>query len=174
MELSTAISLIENAIVKSSEPQRWADLGAGDGFFTRALASLIPNGSTVVAVDKNSSSLKSIQDSFRQVKIAAYHGDFTSLTWGENFSGVLMANALHYVRAQTDFLTKLKVKLSDSGRILVVEYERTQANPWVPYPITLGKLQEIGAAAGFSSVAKLGETSSMYDHAMIYSACLIQ
>jgi ubiquinone/menaquinone biosynthesis C-methylase UbiE len=174
MEPSTATHLLERAIVKSSEPQRWADLGAGDGFFTRALASVIPKDSSVLAVDKNASSLKSIQDTFGQIKVETRHADFTSLTWGEHFDGILMANALHYVGNQTEFLTKLKVKLSYSGRLVIVEYERRQVNPWVPYPIPLGKLQEIGAAAGFSSVEKLEETTSSYDNAMIYSACLVQ
>lgn len=174
MERSTAVRLIQKGILKLSEPQRWADLGAGEGFFTRVLASLIPNGSTVVAVDNNSSSLRSIQEGASEVKVSVHIGDFTSLTWGENFEGILMANALHYVKDQRDFLTKLTAKLSPSGRLLIVEYERRQANPWVPYPISLGKLKEIGAEAGFSSVEKLEETSSIYDNARIYSACLLQ
>jgi len=173
MEPSTAIRLIEKGVPKSPEGQRWADLGAGDGFFTHALASILSNGSSVLAIDKNSSYLKSIQR-FDQVEVEVRQGDFTSLTWGENFDGILMANALHYVYNPRDFLTKLKVKLSHSGRLVIVEYERKQANPWVPYPIPLGKLQQIGATAGFSSIEKMEETSSIYDNATIYSACLLQ
>ena len=174
MELTTGIHLIERGILKSPEPQQWADLGAGDGFFTRALAAVVPKGSSIVAVDKNSSSFKSILGTPSHVEVEVRQSDFTSLTWGENFDGILMANALHYVTDQRIFLTKLKAKLSHSGRLLIVEYERRQANPWVPYPIPLGKLQEIGMTAGFSSVEKLDETSSVYDNVMIYSACLLQ
>lgn len=174
MELSTAIHLIEKGVLRSRQPQHWVDLGAGDGLFTRALATAIPNGGSIKAVDKNSLSLKSIQWNTKNVTLTIHEDDFLSLTWGENFHGIQIANALHYVRDQRDFLTKLKVKLSPSGHLLIVEYERLQPNPWVPYPITFGKLQELGTAAGFSSIEKLEQTDSIYDRATIYSACLIR
>lgn len=173
MEVATGIRLIDRGVLKSGEPQRWADLGAGSGFFTRALASVVTKGSSIVAVDKNSSSLNSMPWDSSKVTLLVYPGDFTSLTWGENFDGILMANALHYVSAQSDFLKKLKVKLSPRGRLLIVEYERRVPNPWVPYPIAFEKLREEAAVAGFSQMEKLDETTSAYDHVAIYSACLI-
>lgn len=174
MEISTAIRLIEKGVPGSLEPQRWADLGAGDGLFTSALVSILPKGSSVVAVDKNMSSLKSIQIASGHTGVTVHLGDFTTLTWGRNFDGILMANALHFVQEQTDFLMKLRSTLSHSGQLLIVEYERREANRWVPYPISLGKLKETGATAGFSSVEKLDESRSIFDHAIIYSACLLQ
>ena len=172
MELATGIRLINRGVLKTQEPQRWADLGAGNGFFTRALAAIIPKGSSVLAVDKDLPSLSSIPWESKDVELLGHQGDFTSLSWGETFDGILMANALHYVRTQPDFLRKLKVKLSPQGRLLIVEYERTQANPWVPYPIAFEKLKEGANVAGFSGVEKLEETTSTYDRVMIYSACL--
>lgn len=51
MNASDAIKLIEKGVT-AMQPQRWADLGCGSGTFTRALASLLPAGSKVIAVDK--------------------------------------------------------------------------------------------------------------------------
>jgi ubiquinone/menaquinone biosynthesis C-methylase UbiE len=174
MEASTAIRLISKGISKSTEPQQWCDLGAGNGLFTRALSSLLPINSSILAVDKNETSLKSIQFNTIDVSLSIRADNFTSIELGENYDGILMANALHYVSDQHNFLKELKTKLKLSGRLLIVEYERRQANQWVPYPIAFGKLKELGEKSGFSSVEKLEESPSMYDHATIYSALLIR
>ena len=120
MELSAAIHLIKKGIQESNEPQRWADLGAGDGLFTRALGSVLPVNSTIVAIDQNASSLKSIDWNFKSVSLQIISGNFVSISWGEGFDGILMANALHYVNAQVNFLSKLKTKVSQTGRLVII------------------------------------------------------
>ena len=61
MELSTAIALIRKGIRNESiEPQVWADLGAGSGLFSRALATLLPPASKIYAVDRDQASLNEI------------------------------------------------------------------------------------------------------------------
>ncbi len=172
MELSTAIHLIERGILNSNESQRWADLGAGNGLFTRALGSLLPINSSIVAVDQNAAALKSIQWDIRNVSLTTQVDNFASITWGEDFDGILMANALHYVKDQIQFLTKAKTKLSPVGRILIVEYERQRANSWVPYPITFAQLKEMAMKVGFSHIEKLEEVPSIYDRGSIYSSIL--
>ncbi len=52
MELSTAINLIDTTHLTTQTAQRWADLGAGSGLFTRALASYLQPGSSILAVDE--------------------------------------------------------------------------------------------------------------------------
>src|ERR1043166_74009 len=115
MEFSTAIRLIENGISKSPEPQRWADLGAGNGLFTRALATQLPFQSSIVAVDQNASSLKSLLWDNKSVSLTMQVGNFTSISWGEDFDGILIANALHYVEDQLTFLMNLRRRLSPAG-----------------------------------------------------------
>jgi precorrin-6B methylase 2 len=43
---------------------RWADLGAGEGAFTLALADLLGPGAHITAIDKDERALKSIKDRF--------------------------------------------------------------------------------------------------------------
>jgi trans-aconitate methyltransferase len=172
MEFSTAIRLIKDGISKSVAPQRWADLGAGDGLFTQALGSVLPASSSVLAIDQNAGSLKSIAWYFKSVSLRTHNGDFTLMNWGDRLDGILMANALHYVKDQVNFLSELKNKLAVPGRVLIVEYDRRQANTWVPYPIPFKKLMELGEQSGFSSINKLEEVPSVYDGATIYSAIL--
>ena len=108
MELSNAIKLIE-AGVNKTQPGTWADLGAGAGLFTRALATLLPKGSTIYAVDANKSALEKIKatDGIELIKINA---DFEHLTEAKistasdvrdnprDLNGILMANSLHFVK----------------------------------------------------------------------------
>src|SRR5207237_9801429 len=56
MELHTAIELIKPGITPVQNA-RWADLGCGQGLFTRALAQIIGKESTIYAVDANSHAL---------------------------------------------------------------------------------------------------------------------
>lgn len=172
MELSTAIELIKGGVSNSDLSQRWADLGAGEGLFTRALASVLPNDSSILAIDQNAGLLKSVDLNFKSASLQTHKGDFTELNWGENFDGILMANALHYVKDQINFLHALKAKLVASGRLIVVEYENRQANAWVPYPIDFIKLKEVGYRSGFSSIGRLEDAPSIYGGGKIYSALL--
>ena len=51
MTHNEAVSFIQNT-VRASVPESWADLGCGNGTFTRALIDLLPQGSHVTAVDR--------------------------------------------------------------------------------------------------------------------------
>src|SRR2546428_3107720 len=59
MDSDDAVALLKAAVPR--EPGVWADLGAGTGTFTRALASLLPGG-RVYAVDQNARSLSKLNN----------------------------------------------------------------------------------------------------------------
>jgi 2-polyprenyl-3-methyl-5-hydroxy-6-metoxy-1,4-benzoquinol methylase len=173
MELHIAIGLIENGVEQSSSPQVWADLGAGNGLFTRALSTLLSNGSVIHAIDKDGKALKSIDLHNKDVKLNTLELDFTSKTIPlESLDGIIMANALHYVADGMTFVSMLKNMLKPSGRLVIIEYDSTTSNQWVPYPVSFKMLQNFAHEAGFSSVIKLGSQNSIYSEALIYSAIL--
>ncbi len=45
-------------------------------------------------------------------------------------------------------LAELVAWLRPGGRVVLVEYDRRNANPWVPYPIAVSRLTELADAAG--------------------------
>lgn len=172
MELNTAIALIEKGVSKNTEKEVWADLGAGHGLFTRALATLLPMGSTLLAVDKDAKSLRTIEIS-DDIILEKIQLDFnTEILDTEQLNGILMANFLHYINDKKSFLLGIKKKLKAYGRIILVEYERDKANPWVPYPINYISLQKLSEDCGFGSIHKIGEVPSRYQQGTIYSALL--
>jgi 2-polyprenyl-3-methyl-5-hydroxy-6-metoxy-1,4-benzoquinol methylase len=173
MELHIAIALIEKGVEQNSSPQVWADLGAGNGLFTSALSTLLSKGSVIHAIDKDGKALKSIDLHNTDVKLNTLELDFTSKAIPlQSFDGIIMANALHYVADGMTFMKSLKSKLKPSGRLIIIEYDRTTSNQWVPYPVSYKVLQHFAKETGFSSVIRLGSQNSIYGNAPIYSAVL--
>ena len=112
MELNTAIRLIEKGVATSNIQQVWADLGAGTGTFTKALATLLSEGSTVYAIDQDSTALSSIVLLSADIVLKKIQADFstTELEIGQ-LDGVLMANSFHFIPDKESFLHRLKKEL---------------------------------------------------------------
>jgi len=168
MDLQTAVGLIEKG-VDSKNTQAWADLGAGDGLFTKALSKALPRGSSIVAIDKNSSSLSKIQvEPGIQLQTKALDFVATALALND-LDGILMANSLHYVKDQAKFLSDLKKHLKPSGRFIIVEYNTDRWNQWVPYAISFETLQSLNAG----DTIKLADAPSAYHKEGMYAAQIL-
>ncbi len=107
MTTREANSLVKNDRIPTRSIARWADLGCGDGLFTHALASFLPAGSTIYGVDK-SSGLKP-QTTTSGVNIIPVKADFiTDPLPFDSLDGIIMANALHYVKDKNRFSSKIE------------------------------------------------------------------
>ena len=169
MSPADARALITHPSLASGGAQTWADLGCGNGTFTVALASQLPPGSVVHAMDVDADVLKGVPPRRGGVDITTRVGDFTEFPWPfEALDGVLMANALHYVRDQAAFLPRLDA-YARRRRVLLVEYDTEQANPWVPYPLGYAAAVELFRTCGYG-VTALGRRRSAYRRAEIYGA----
>jgi len=172
LEHTTAITLIKKGIQPTSIPQTWADLGAGTGLFTKALSTLLPAGSIIYAIDQEAKALKGITIPSKEILLHKVAIDFVNDPIDvEPLDGILMANALHFVNDKIAFMAKVRQIVKPSARIVIVEYDRDTANPWVPYPISHQTLQRFAAEIGLSPT-KVGTAPSKYDGASIYSAVL--
>lgn len=170
MTESEAAKLIESGLTTTS-PQRWADLGCGSGVFTRALASLLPSGSQIIGVDVNQSS--SPEGLLNGVELTFVKSDFTRLDFSnQSFDGFLLANSLHYVVDQADFLEALISRLNLAGRLIIVEYDTNNSNQWVPFPVSYSKLTSMVQSIGQGQISKIGERQSIYQQGLIYSSVI--
>lgn len=166
-----AVKLIEGGVDRTVGAQVWIDLGAGSGTFTRAIAELIGPEGKVYAVDRNKQILKSIPVAKNGATIVTVVKDFTGNLALEKADGILIANALHFVRNKIPFLEKLKSWLKPGGRLIIVEYDITSANQWIPYPVSFVMLEEISSRSGFS-LTKIGEHPSQYHEFGMYAAVM--
>jgi ubiquinone/menaquinone biosynthesis C-methylase UbiE len=154
VEVPQAIHLIEGAI--SGEGGVWADLGCGDGTFTLALADRLGAAGRIYAVDNDARALSRLRRrAANRANVIPVPGDFTQpiafAGWDGALDGLLFANALHYVARPENVLAGWVLRLIPGGRVVFVEYDRRAANPWVPYPISPSRLEQVAAAAGLST-----------------------
>jgi len=172
VEQHEAIALIGAGVNKAGGV--WADLGAGSGVFTQALAALIGSSGTVYAVDRNVASLRDVSRSGNRGDIAeilTVVGDFTQPLDLPTLDGVVLANALHYVpyADQSAVMRRVASMVVAGGPIVVVEYDRRSANQWVPYPISPDELTTLASTAGLDPPVVLATQPSQYT-GTIYSA----
>ncbi len=169
MQHEHAVEMLAHASIGDEINQRWADLGCGTGTFTRALASILPRDSTIYAIDMDKIALREMPGHYARTKIITVHGDFATDPLPAPLHGVLLSNALHFVKDQAAFIEKAAAVLVPSGSFILVEYDTDVASPWGPYPLSYAKVKSLFGNAGFTSIIRLGERQSIYGKAMIYS-----
>jgi SAM-dependent methyltransferase len=156
------VALIEDGVGDGGG--RWADLGAGEGAFTLALADLLGPNAQIVAVDKDARALRGIGHGI-ETRVA----DFTKPLDLHDLDGIVMANSLHYVRDKQPVLQAVRAMLRPGGRLIIVEYGADRGNPWVPYPFTYSRWETMAARAGFKNTRLLKTVPSRWLGSM-YSA----
>jgi len=156
------VALLKDGV---SEPGgRWADLGAGEGNFTRALVDLLGPEAHITAVDRDAGALRAIGGDI-ETRVA----DFTRPLDLHDLDGVVMANSLHFVRDKQPVLEAVRRMLRPGGRLIIVEYGTDRGNPWVPHPFTFEQWEKMAAQAGFRSTRLLKTIPSRWLGSM-YSA----
>lgn len=146
--------------------QRWLELGCGDGAFTLALADVLGQGGSIVAVDRDTSALRAMADRvtarFPATRLEAIATDFTHGLPSGPFDGVLAANSLHFVRDRRSVLDAIRSVVAPAGRLVVVEYDADRGNPWVPFPFSFATWRREAAAAGFDTPTLLHRLPSRF------------
>lgn len=151
----------------------WADLGSGGGAFTLALADLIGPSGEIYSIDKDSGALREqerlMRERFPAVKVQYRAADFTRRLYLPPLDGIVMANALHFLRDKERAVRSIKETLKPGGRLLMVEYNVDQGNLWVPHPIAYSAWEALARRCGFARTRQLGTVPSRFLRE-IYSA----
>ena len=175
MEHPDHVALIRDGVVGAGN--RWLELGAGRGAFTLALADLLGPGGRIVAVDRASGDLTRMAAElavrFPGTDLSTMTADFRHPDElgleDEVFDGLLVANALHFVRRPESVIAGFIGRLQPGGRVVVVEYDTDGGNMWVPHPFSYASWQRIAAEAGLSGTRLIGRAPSRFLGA-IYAA----
>lgn len=174
MRIEDAAGLIRDAVL--GRGGAWADLGAGNGTFTRALAQLLPEESRIYAMDRDADAIADLARwaSAEAPRVKAVVADFTHglelpALGDEKLDGILLANALHFAKDATGVLARLSGFLRPEGRIVIVEYDRRAPSRWVPYPIGIAQLPALAAAAGLTKPRVVESRPSEYG-GILYAA----
>lgn len=185
MQPHEAASLVMGAVRGSDAAipgmPRWADLGAGHGTFTAALAMLLGQGARVHAIDRDVAAYAALLALAGRrpggTVIVPQLADFADArAWDalglRDLDGVLLANALHFVPAsqQPAVLARVAGALRPGGALVLVEYEGRAPSPWVPHPVSHARLQAM-MPAGWPRPQTIGARGSMFGGS-IYAAAV--
>ena len=164
------VELIRPAV--TGDRRIWADLGAGSGNFCFALDTILGYDGTIFAVDHRLDILKErVSAGFLRSQIHFLESEISdAIQLLPLLDGILMANTLHYVRDPQPFLEKVLSLLKKGGAFLLVEYDREDANPYVPYPISMASWQRLALKSGLSLPEEVGRVKSIYQQREIYAA----
>jgi ubiquinone/menaquinone biosynthesis C-methylase UbiE len=153
------------AAVPAADGEVWADLGAGTGVFTRALAALVGPAGRVIAVDRDARALESLRRSAAGGAAAAIEivaADVTGALALPPLDGVVMANVLHFVADAQGVLSRVAALLRPGGRLVLIEYEGRRPSRWVPHPVDSARFMELAAGAGFTPPRVVARRPSLF------------
>jgi SAM-dependent methyltransferase len=153
----------------------WADVGAGSGAFTLALADLLGPGGRIVAIDRDAAALREnarlVATRFPGVACQTLVADLARPLQLPELDGIVAANSLHFVPRdrQAAVVAALASHLRIGGRFVVVEYDADRGNPWVPHPFSYPSWERMAGTASLVDMQPLGRVPSRFLGA-IYSA----
>jgi ubiquinone/menaquinone biosynthesis C-methylase UbiE len=151
----------------------WADLGAGSGAFTLALAEILGPEATIYAVDREQAALAELERRldarFPETRLIPMRADFTQALDVPSLDGVVMANSLHFHKEKAPIVRSVRNLLSPAGRLILVEYNVDRGNTWVPHPISFPAWERLAARCGFAGTHQIGAKPSRFLRE-IYSA----
>jgi ubiquinone/menaquinone biosynthesis C-methylase UbiE len=151
----------------------WADLGSGQGAFTLALADLLGPSGSIHTVDRDNRALevqvRALRNQFPGVSVTPLVADFTMPLELPQCDGIVMANSLHFERDKLAVLGLILGYLRPAGRLVLVEYDTDDGNPWVPFPLSFRSWAAVAAEAGFRDTRRLAWVPSRF-LGSIYSA----
>lgn len=176
MEQAEMVALIRHGVPQAGGI--WADLGAGIGNFSWALAELLGPHATIYAVDRDGKAIRHLHQRLAQsapgAAIIPQQADITRRLDLPVLDGLIMANALHFIRDQPAALGLAAGYLRPGGRMLVVEYDLRTPLPWTPFPVSLARLAALAPGAGLASPRQIGRRVSPSSGVAMFAAEMLR
>ena len=140
------------------------------------MAELIgPNG-IIYSIDQDIGALRQqerrMKTRFPSQIVHFTHQDFSKPLNLPPLDGVVMANALHFIRDKNSVLQLILNYLRPGSRLILVEYNVDRGNLWVPHPLSFPAWLKLAERNGFTETRLLASRPSHFLKE-IYSALSI-
>lgn len=156
----------------------WAELGAGTGNFTWALAELLGAGGTVYAIDRDGKAIDRqralLAASAAPARIIPRQADIARRLDLPALDGVLMANVLHFLHDQPAALLLAAGYLRPGGHVVLVEYDLDAPLRYVPFPVPFARFAALAVQAGLEDAAQIGRRISPSSGVAMYAALALR
>ena len=172
MDHSDHVALLRAAVRPGAT---WADIGAGSGAFTLALADLLGPGGAILAVDRDAGALRdnerAVTARFPGVALTTVTADLREPLPLPPLDGLVAANSLHFVARdrQVETVRRLAAHLRPNAPFVVVEYDADRGNPWVPNPFSASSWERLAEDAGLEAPTVIGRVPSRFLNAIYAS-----
>lgn len=164
MKHTDHVHLLRNGI--HAPDGTWADFGSGRGAFTLALADLLGPQGQIYSIDKDAAALhvqrQALEAHFPHLTVHYRVADFTEPLDLPPLDGIVMANALHFVRDKRPVLRRIRGYLKDGGHLIIVEYNTDRGNRWVPFPFSDATWERLAQQHGFADTRRLHTVPSSF------------
>ena len=166
MEHADHVGLLRPAV--ASRGGTWADIGAGQGAFTLALADLLGPGASIVAVDRDAGALaanaRTVAGRFPGTHLTTLVGDLRGPLDLPALDGLVAANSLHFVARgeQPTAIAGLAAHLRPGAPFVVVEYDADRGNHWVPQPFSAAAWPALATSAGLVGAREVARVPSRF------------
>lgn len=138
---------------------RVADLGAGDGYFTRRLAEAVGAAGRVYAVEIDAGALRKLRAlAAREPRVEVVEGaaDDPRLPDGA-IDLVLLSSVYHHLDDRVGYFARLRADLAPGARVAIVEPRASWASLWLLLPpghgVAVPAMRREMAEAGYRPVA---------------------
>jgi SAM-dependent methyltransferase len=136
---------------------RVADLGAGTGYFSARLASMLPK-SRIYAVDIEPDMVRFLGERAKREKLAnltAVQGAPSEARLPERVDLVLLVDVYHHIEGRTAYFRKLRDALRPGGRIAIIDFTLdSPRGPPVAARVAPGTVKAEMKAAGHALAAE--------------------
>jgi len=120
-----------------------ADIGAGDGYFTRRFAKAVSPGGEALGLEISSSKVESMKrdaerlglDTYKAVLVEADDPGFEP----GSVNIIFLCDAYHHLRNRTEYFKKASRGLKKDGRVVIVDFYNKQMDIGPPPSHTVSK-----------------------------------
>jgi len=145
-----------------------ADIGAGNGYFTRRFAQAVSPGGEALGLEISSSLVESMRRDADRLGVDTYkpilvEPDDPGFEPG-SVEVVFLCNAYHHLRNRVDYFKKVSKGLKKDGRVVIVDFYNRQMEIGPPPSHTVAKkvvLEEM-KAAGYQLISDRDFLSNQY------------
>ena len=175
MDHADHVALIRGGVPAPTPESVWADIGAGEGAFTLAVADVLGPGARIIAIDRDAGALRrnagAVASRFPGTGLTTVVADLEGRLEVPALDGLVAANSLHYVPRDRQVATirSLADHLRPDAPFILVEYDADRGNPWVPHPLSIRAWKRIAAEGGLQGTTEIGRVPSRFLGA-IYAA----
>jgi predicted methyltransferase len=107
-----------------------ADIGAGNGYFTRRFATTVHPGGKAIGIEVDASAVRSLNADARRVNLPTYEARLVPtddpLLAPNSVDIIFLCDAYHHINDRVNYFARVRQALKPGGKLVVVDYVKSK------------------------------------------------